>query len=137
MGDLYQISNQVTLGKSEDELLREVEAVVRQVAVYERQARQKLLESDLVTLEDRVGRAYHALLGARTISSAETMEHLSAVRTGIHLGLMPDVSVPCVNELFVQIQPGHLQKIAGSKLGSKRRDMFRSTLIRRRLESAN
>ena len=136
-GDFYQISNQVTLGKSEEDLVREVEAVVRQVAVYERQARQKLVERDLVTLEDRVGRAYHALLGARTISSAETMEHLSAVRTGIHLGLMHEVSVPCVNDLFVQIQPGHLQKIAGSELGAKRRDMFRSTLIRRRLEGAN
>ncbi|MFH0963951.1 MAG: protein arginine kinase [Planctomycetota bacterium] len=136
-GDLFQISNQVTLGKTEEEVLKEVDAVVRRVASYERQAREQLMKDNQMFLEDRVGRAYHALLGARTISSVETMQHLSAVRTGIHMGIVRNVTVPCVNELFVLTQPGHLQKIAGEELDPRRRDAFRSAFIRKRLESSN
>ena len=138
-GDLYQVSNQVTLGKSEEDILKEVEAVVRRIADYERQARNKLFKEDAVVFEDRVGRAYHALIGAHLISSQETMKHLSEVRTGVHLGILDKdkISVPRINELFVQILPAHLQKIAGETLTPRQRDVFRSTLIRKKLESKN
>jgi len=138
-GDLYQVSNQVTLGKSETDILREVDAVVTRIVDYERRARTKLFKQDAVIFKDRVGRAYHALIGARIISSEETLRHLSAVRTGIHLGLLDKdkVSLPGVNELFVQMLPGHLQKIAGETLDPKQRDIFRSTLIRKKLAGDN
>ncbi|QDU61348.1 Protein arginine kinase [Planctomycetes bacterium Pan216] len=140
-GDFYQISNNVTLGKTEAEILRNIEVVVPQIVQYERTARTELVKESKQTLHDRVSRAYGILCTAQTISSEETMHLLSSVRMGVNLNLIPDVNVGMINDLFIHTQPAHLQKIEGQPLESEERNIARATYLRRRLtntsESAN
>ncbi|HVY61552.1 MAG TPA: protein arginine kinase [Planctomycetota bacterium] len=136
-GDFYQISNQVTLGRGEAEVLRQLKDVVPQIIKYERSIRDTLIAENKKTLEDRVWRAYGMLRSARTITSEETMDLLSAVRMGVNLGLIQDLKIGTVNELFIQTQPAHLQKLEGRKLESPERDIARASFIRGRLEHLN
>lgn len=134
-GDFYQISNQQTLGKSERELIRTLSDVVPQIIAYERQARQALVSERRQNLHDKVSRAYGILKTAHTISSEETMHLLSSVRLGINLGLIDDLAIPTVNELFIHTQPAHLQKIQGRELVVDDRNVARASYLRRRLSS--
>ncbi len=136
-GDFYQISNQQTLGKSELELIRILTDVVPQVIQYERTARQELMNERRQHLHDQVSRAYGVLKTAHTISSEETMLLLSSVRMGINLGLIDDLPISTVNELFIQTQPAYLQKIQGAELGVEERNMARASYLRSRLAQAN
>jgi protein arginine kinase len=132
-GDFYQISNQQTLGKSEQELIKDLSGVVPQIITYERTARQALLNERRQHLHDQVSRAYGVLKTAHTISSDETMHLLSSVRMGINLGLVDDLEIPTVNELFIHTQPAHLQKIQGKALEVDDRNIARATYLRNRL----
>ncbi len=132
-GDFYQISNQQTLGKSEPELIRILTDVVPQVLQYERGARNTLLTERREVLHDQVSRAYGVLKTAQTISSEETMLLLSAVRMGINLELIDDLSIATVNELFIQTQEAHLQKLRGSELGVEERNIARAAYLRSKL----
>jgi protein arginine kinase len=132
-GDFYQISNQQTLGKSEEELIKILTDVVPQVLQYERTARQELVTGRRQHLHDQVSRAYGVLKTAQTISSEETMLLLSSVRMGINLGLIDDLSIATVNELFIQTQPAFLQKLRGSELGVEERNVARASYLRSRL----
>ena len=134
-GDFYQISNQQTLGKSEPELIKILTDVVPQVLEYERSARQALLTERRQHLHDQVSRAYGVLKTAQTISSEETMLLLSSVRMGINLGLIDDLSIATVNELFIQTQPAFLQKLRGSELGVEERNVARASYLRSRLSN--
>ena len=136
-GDFYQISNQQTLGKSEQELIRILADVVPQVIQYERTARTALMNERRHYLHDQVSRAYGQLKTAHTISSEETMLLLSSVRMGINLGLIDDLEIATVNELFIQTQPAYLQKIRGSELGVEERNVARASYLRSRLSGAN
>lgn len=133
MGDFYQISNQVTLGMTEEELLSKVADVVPVLLEYERQARDFLIRESQETLHDRVSRAYGILRTAQTISSEETLHLLSSVRMGVNLGLIGDVEIPTVNKLFVHTQPAHLQKLAGMELDQSDRNIERASYLRRHL----
>src|SRR5215471_18737312 len=115
-GDLYQISNHVTLGKSETKILNEIREVIVTILQYERQARNALLKERRQQEHDRVARAIGTLSSATMITAEETMELLSAVRLGIHLHLLDGVPVTAVNQLFIHTQSAHLQKIAGHAL---------------------
>jgi protein arginine kinase len=132
-GDFYQISNQQTLGKSEQELIRILTDVVPQVIQYERTARQALMNERRQHLHDQVSRAYGVLKTAHTISSEETMHLLSSVRMGINLGLIDDLAISTVNELFIQTQPAYLQKIQGTELNADDRNVARASFLRSRL----
>lgn len=134
-GDFYQISNQQTLGKSELELIRNLTEVVPQIIEYERTARQKLVGERRQHLHDQVSRAYGVLKTAHQISSEETMLLLSSVRLGINLGLIDDLEIPTVNELFIQTQPAHLQKIQGKPLEVDERAVARAAYLRSRLSN--
>ncbi len=136
-GDFYQISNQMTLGRGEADILKQLKDVVPQIIKYERSIRETLVAENKKTLEDRVWRAYGMLRSARTITSEETMDLLSAVRMGVNLGLIDNIKIDTVNQLFIQTQPAHLQKLEGRKLDSPERDIARATFIRGRLESMN
>jgi protein arginine kinase len=133
MGDFYQISNQVTLGRSEEKLIKDVADIVPQIIKYERTARDFLIRESHENLHDRVSRAYGILRTAQTISSEETMHLLSSVRMGINLGLIEDLEIPVVNELFIHTQPAHLQKISGSELDTADRNIERARYLRRHL----
>ena len=133
MGDFYQISNQITLGRTEMDLVKQVAEVVPLMIEYERQARQYLVRESQKDLHDRVSRARGILSTAQTISSEETMHLLSSVRMGINLGLINDLDIPTVNQLFISTQPAHLQKIRGEELGTADRNIERALYLQRHL----
>jgi protein arginine kinase len=133
MGDFYQISNQITLGRSEEDLVKQVGEVVPSILEYERKARDVLVNESRQNLHDRVSRAYGILRTAQTISSEETMHLLSSVRMGVNLGLLPDVQIPTLNQLFIHTQPAHLQKLSGSELDTADRNIERARYLRRHL----
>jgi len=137
MGDFYQVSNQVTLGKSEGDLIHQIADIVPVVIDYERKARQFLVKESQENLHDRVSRAFGILSTAQTISSEETMMLLSSVRMGINLGLLPDLEIPVVNQLFIQTQPAHLQKLTGSELDTSDRNIERARYLRQHLTPEN
>jgi protein arginine kinase len=132
-GDFYQISNQVTLGKSEQAALHEIREVIQQIIVYERQARTTLLRENRQALHDRCARALGTLKSASMMTSEETMELLSTVRLGINMNLVEDLTAAIVNELFIHTQPAHLQKLKGTALDGEERNAARASYLRNRL----
>jgi protein arginine kinase len=130
MGDFYQISNQITLGRSEQDLIKQVGDIVPVIIDYERQARDFLIHESHENLHDRVSRAYGILRTAQTISSEETMHLLSSVRMGVNLGLIDDLAIPTVNDLFIHTQPAHLQKLTGAELDTADRNIERARYLR-------
>ncbi|MBM4035474.1 MAG: protein arginine kinase [Planctomycetes bacterium] len=135
-GNFFQISNQVTLGKAEEEVLQEIQGIIPEIVENERRARHFILGHNRQQLEDRVWRAYGMLLHARTISSSETIALLSNLRLGVHLGIIGQLDIPAVNQLFVQTLPAHLQVLEGRELDPQTRDVARATFIRRCLAQA-
>lgn len=137
-GDFYQVSNQITLGHSEEELVSLVgKSVVPQIIEYERKARDFLVRQGHKDLHDDVSRALGILSTAKKISSEETMHYLSKVRMGVNLGLISDVAVGTINKLFIHTQPAHLQKLHGRLLGSSDRNVERATYLQRHLSGAH
>ena len=134
MGDFYQISNQITLGKAESQLIAQVSDVVPVLIDYERRAREFLVRESQKDLHERVSRAYGILCTAQTISSEETMHLLSSVRMGINLGLIRDLEIPTVNKLFIHTQPAHLQKLRGIELDTADRNIERAHYLQRHLQ---
>ena len=132
-GNFFQISNQVSLGRSEDEILENIERILKEVIHQEQAARESLMTGNRTQLEDRIWRAYGILKHAKTMSSSEALDLLSAVRLGVDLGLMNGLTRKTVNELFIFSQPAHLQKLEGKALTAKERDTKRAHLIRDRL----
>lgn len=132
-GDFYQISNQVTLGQSEDGLLARIQEVVERIVGYERKAREALLTQDRSKLNDRVSRSLGTLRSAHRINSEETLSHLSNVRLGVNMNLLDEISIGTVNELFMHTQPAHLQKILGESLDKDERDSARASYLRQHL----
>jgi protein arginine kinase len=133
LGDFYQISNQVTLGKSETELIGEVQEVVLRIVEWERRNREFLVTKNRSQLHDQVSRAHGTLTSARSISSEETMHLLSSLRMGIRLGLIENLDAGTVNELFIHTQPAHLQVLQGEALETEKRNLARANYLRRRL----
>jgi protein arginine kinase len=133
MGDFYQISNQITLGYSEESLMKILCDVVPNIISYERKYRQALIKDKPHELHDKVSRAYGMLKSAQSISSEETMHLLSSVRMGVNLGLIDDLPIPTLNELFMQTQPAHLQKMRKTQLDSTDRNIARAAYIRSKL----
>ncbi len=132
-GNIYQISNQVSLGHSEQDVLQNISGLIRQVIEQEEQARQALLLQNKPMLEDKIFRSSGILKNAHIISSQETVELLSMIRLGIDLNIIKNVERKDINELFIMIQPAHLQKIEGKKLNATERDTRRASLIREKI----
>lgn len=135
VGNIFQISNQLTLGHSEEEIVENLQSVAKQVVDHERTARQALLSDSKDILADRVWRSYGVLAYARTMSGQEALSMMSEVRLGIDLKLIEEVPANVFNELLVTTRPNFLQKIAGQQeLSPVERDKFRAQIIRQRLE---
>lgn len=133
-GDLFQISNQITLGKKEEELIENLLKVVHQLIDYEKDAREILKEGN-IQMEDRFKRAYALLLNARLIPSKEAMELLSIIRLGIQLGFLPPVETVRLNRLLIFTQPSHLQMLIGKPVDANVRDQVRAELIQREFQN--
>ncbi len=136
VGNFFQISNQTTLGKTEEDLIDHLQKIVQQVVQYEKQARNVLLRDARTVIEDKVWRAYGLLRHARSISFEEVMNLLSGVRLGVGLKLLPGLRVYTLNQIMIFSQSAHLEKLAGITLSAGDADAFRAGYIRRQLERA-
>lgn len=133
-GDLYQVSNQTTLGKAEADTMRELAAeIIPQVVQYERDARRRLMERKRRVIEDAVFRALGILRSARLLPPEEALTLLSFIRLGVLTGLVPAIKEQTVNQLVVLTQPSHLQRLTGKEMDQQKRREARADLVRERL----
>src|SRR5436309_8543361 len=133
LGNVFQVSNQMTLGEAETDIVERLNKVLTQLIEHEENARGSLLEKKPKMVFNHIGRAYGILANAHSISSKETMNLLSLMRLGIDLGLFPGVDRALVDELFILTQPAHLQKQHSEKLSAEERDLLRADMVRERL----
>lgn len=136
-GNVYQVSNQLTLGKSEKEILAELANIVSRIIAHERKSRELLMERSRIAIENRVFRALGTISYARLLSSTEAARCLSDVRLGIDIGLIKDVDMSILNELMIFMQSGFLQKYEGKELTSEELDSSRAKLFRERLQESS
>ncbi|WP_053955596.1 protein arginine kinase [Inediibacterium massiliense] len=134
IGNLFQISNQLTLGRSEKEIIQNLKDVTKQIIQKERDARSTILSNNKTQLEDKIYRSFGILCNARILTTQECMKLLSDVRLGMDLGILKDISTENVNEIMVLIQPAYLQKQANKSLSSNERDIRRATMVREKLK---
>ena len=134
LGNVFQISNQMTLGETENDIIERLNKVVVQIIENEENARAKLLESNPEMLFNNIGRAYGILTNAHVISSKEAKNLLSLLRLGLDLGYFPVMDPEVVDELFIVTEPGHIQFKEAKKMSPEERDIMRATQLRERLE---
>jgi protein arginine kinase len=135
LGNLFQISNQHTLGEKEQDIITSIEKVIERVVNSERNARQKLLEDNPVMLHDQVGRAFAILRYAHVLASKEALNLLSLVRLGADLDILPNCDRSLLDVLLLEIQPAHLQLRSGVELSAEDRDMRRAEITRTKLQT--
>lgn len=136
-GNIYQISNQVTLGNQEQDIIDNLKSVTTQIIEMERDTRNRLLEEEKESVIDRIMRSYGILRYAHQISAREAMKLLSYVKLGIDMEIINSLDTKMLSELMILIRPAHLQKAQGQELTSDKRDIKRASLIRDRLETGN
>lgn len=134
LGNIFQISNQITLGRSEKDIIEELKSVVTQLIEQEKEARNALAQTSNIQLEDRVFRSYGILCNSRIMETKEAAKCLSDVRLGIDMGYIKNISKSILNELMILTQPGFLQLYAGEEMNPNERDIRRAVLIRERLK---
>jgi protein arginine kinase len=135
LGNVFQVSNQMTLGESESVIVERLEKVLAQIIEHEENARQKLLEKKPKVVYNHIGRAYGILAHGHSISSKEAMNLLSLLRLGMDMELFPGAPRVMVDELFLTTQPAHLQKQVSDKLSAEERDLIRADMVRDRLKN--
>lgn len=133
-GSIFQISNQTTLGESEEEILKRLGAVLNTVIQQETNMREHLLEKEPAKIYDKIGRAYGILRGAYVLSSSEAMNTLSLVRLGVDMQMLPPELRPTIDRLFIECQPGHVQYAAKRSIDTAERDILRAGLLRSEFE---
>jgi protein arginine kinase len=136
MGNLFQISNQTTLGRTEQDSIESLDRVTRQIIETEERARERMLRDARTQIEDKVWRAYGTLRYCRSIHAREVINLCSAVRLGVAMGLTGLCPLRTLNELLVLTQPAHLQRSHGSELTPADRNVYRAELVRERLAAA-
>lgn len=137
LGNVFQVSNQMTLGESETAIVERLDKVLSQIIEHEENARAALLEKKPKMVYNHIGRAYGILANAHSISSKETMNLLSLMRLGMDLGLFPGGDRSLTDELFILTQPAHLQKQHSEKLSAEERDLLRADMVRERLRNVS
>ena len=136
LGNLFQVSNQTTLGRSEEEIIDSLAKVTDQILEYERNAQETLMKDAPEQIEDKVWRSYGILSHARVVTTVEAMNLISALRFGLALELIDKFTYKDLNELLVVTQPAHIQKIAGREMDNTERDMTRAGFIKEKLLKA-
>lgn len=133
LGNIFQVSNQMTLGEDEHHIVERLEKVLNQIISHEENARATLMEKKAKMVLNHIGRSFGILANAHTITSKESMNLLSLMRLGLDLGLFPNTNRSLMDELFLNTQPAHLQKQHTEKLGADERDVVRAEMLRGRL----
>ena len=136
-GNFFQISNQVTLGRSEEDIIDNIGRIINQVVARETNARHMLMTKDRDAVIDKIWRAYGTLKNAHIITSEETVRLLSVIRLGVDLDVIKDIDTKAINELFIMTQPAHLQKLEKKVLSSEERDLKRAELARKMFTKRN
>ncbi|MBL7157297.1 MAG: protein arginine kinase [Candidatus Omnitrophica bacterium] len=134
IGNFFQISNQVTLGRSENDLIDKIGSIVDKLVGREESTRNILMAKNKDEISDKIWRAYGTLKSARIITSSETIKLLSIIRLGVNLSVVTGIDGTQINELFMLTQPAHLQKIEGKILNPNQRDYKRADIIREKLK---
>ena len=129
-GSIFQISNQTTLGESEEGIIKHLHGVLNTIVEQELNARQKLLQTDPNKLSDKIGRAFGILQNGYLLNSGEAMNLLSLIRLGIDLEVFPDTERAVVDRLFIECQPGHVQHAAKGAFDPAQRDVLRAGRLR-------
>jgi protein arginine kinase len=135
LGNLFQISNQTTLGRTEQDITDSLEQVTHQLIEHEENARRILIRDAPDEIKDKIWRAYGILKHARVLTSEETMNLLSAVRLGMALGVLDMIPLTFLNEILILAQPAHIQRLFGEDLSPSERDAKRAELIRGKVSS--
>lgn len=135
IGNMFQISNQITLGQTEEEIIDNLHSVIKQIIELEKQGRSKITKESRFQIEDKVGRSLGILSNAKIIDSKEAAMRLSDVKLGIDLNMIKGVSSNVIDELAILIQPGFLQHLASKTLSIEERDIRRATIIREKLSN--
>jgi protein arginine kinase len=135
-GNFFQISNSITLGLSESDTVKSMDAHIRKVLEFEKKARESLLKEARSLLEDKIWRSYGTLSNARMLDSREAMGLISAVRLGVGLGVITDIGLSDLNEMLIMIQPMHLQMLKGKVMEPDERDRSRADYIRSGLKAS-
>jgi len=133
MGNFFQISNQYTLGWTEQGILDRVTPVIKRFIKLEREARERIMNDDRMAIEDKIYRAVGLLTHTRILSSMEFLDLLSAIRLGVDLKLIEDIDKKNINELMVLTQPAHIQKLERKVLTERERDIIRAELVKEKL----
>jgi protein arginine kinase len=134
-GNLFQVSNQITLGQSEEEICNNLLVSTRHILAQEQAARSALYQQRRESVEDRVYRAYGTLRYARVLTSEEAMRLISDLRLGVDLNIVKGISPSQLNELMIKIRPAFLYKINGKELQAQQRYAFRAALVRKEFEN--
>ncbi len=129
LGNFFQVSNRITLGISEEEIINQLSEIVRQIKEQELDSRALLLDKYRRMFEDSVWRSLGILRNCRLISTKEAFSHLSLLYAGIDLNIIKNIKKNTVSNLFVIIQPAHLQKTEGKILEEEDRDYIRASII--------
>ncbi len=132
VGNLFQISNGVSLGKPERTIVDNLRETTRKIIDYEKKAADTLIKDARHQIEDKIFRSAGILKSARVLSTAEFMNLSSAVRLGVHLGILTKPGIDSLNELIIDTQPGHLQARAGKPSDTTERDILRASIVRER-----
>ena len=133
LGDIYQISNQLTLGRVEEKIINRMQLVANQICDLERRERRALFKKKRLKIEDRVNRAIAILKAARLLESRELLQLLSDIRLGLSLGIIEKIDYPSLNNLIVTTQPAHLQIINGQEMEAEQRDEARAKYVKEEL----
>lgn len=134
-GNVFQISNQVTLGQTEKEIIENLSLVAKQVVGEEVRVRETLFKDHRVEIDDRVFRALGILSNARKITSSEAIKLWSDLRLGVDFYMIPTLTISDVNEILVLSRPNYVQKASRTALTARERDIRRADLIRKHLSS--
>jgi protein arginine kinase len=137
LGNVFQVSNQMTLGENEQTIVERLDKVLSQIIEHEENARLTLMEKKPKVVYNHIGRAYGILANAHSISSKETMNLLSLMRLGVDMELFPGMERARVDELFILTQPAHLQRQLSDKLSPEERDLLRADMLRERLKDVS
>ncbi|OGV57950.1 MAG: protein arginine kinase [Lentisphaerae bacterium RIFOXYA12_FULL_48_11] len=132
-GNMFQISNRTTLGESEEAILSRMSDVVDDLVNHELNARGRLLEQRKRQLMDHTGRAFGILMHAQILTSVESVDLMSALRLGVELGFVRNLTIAEINEIMLLTQPGHLQKMKKKNIGPEERDGLRAEIVREKL----
>lgn len=133
LGNFFQLSNQVTLGQTEEDIISNLFSLVAQIVDEERLTRDKLLHERKDQLEDRIGRSYGILTNAKIVDSKEAFKLLSDVRLGVDMGIVNDINKFVLNQLVVALRPAHLQRKTGQELDAINRDLIRAKVIKEKI----